>query len=397
MGGISSAEREAVQLKRYSVYIPDDLKLPHDSLPSPPTTPPDEQQIPRRLSHQLSSTTAKHPFPAPPSSFALAHRRRSLVSFSPPLSPPSAAPADQALPGHFSPSSTTSESRPPSTTTTRPFSRSNTSSARISASPVQPQRPAPSRVKRKPVPQIEEDMEVVDDPLWDPTTGKRASRSKERTAMDSTGVEGQLRRLSVEERASGHPIFDSRAGASSGTETRATKPLPRANPPLLFAPQAPSTPLDMAPVIRRSGFTFGAPLPVASSASSVEDRDSATTSRVSSFSNERLSVDTGESPRSNVIYDVLLLTSHWRRRPLALLGVLLRRSCELDRHLPIPRQLDPFDLVHLQSVCTRTTDTLLQARLPTVCTPPPQAKPAQHLARLHIGAFRGSGAIGVFE
>lgn len=294
MGGFGTAEREAVQLKRYSVYIPDDFKLPHDSLPSPPTTPPDEEPTTRRLSYQLHSAPTKHPFPSAPSSWALANRRRSLVNFTPPLSPPAAPAADQALPTISSPPSTISESRPPSTTATRPLPWP-TPSASTSTSTVQSQRSTPSKIKRKPVPQFEEDMDVVDDPLWDPTTGKRAGRSKEREVKDSTGMEGQLRRLSVEERNAEQTELLSRSGAGSslGSGARATKPLPRIKPPPVLAPQPSPPALDIAPVVRRSGFAFSAPLPGISSLSGVEDRESATQSRVSSVFNERLSVDTG--------------------------------------------------------------------------------------------------------
>ncbi|ORY43253.1 hypothetical protein BCR35DRAFT_311224 [Leucosporidium creatinivorum] len=297
MGGFGTAEREAVLVKRYSVYIPDTLKLPHDSLPSPPTTPPDEEQTARRLFYQLHSTTTKHPFPSAPSSSTFTNRRSSLANFTPPLSPPAAPATDRSVPAVSLPPPILPESRPPSTTATRPLARP-TASASTSASTIHSQKSTPSKIKRKPVPQFEEDMEVVDDPLWDPTAGKRGGCSKAKAApKDSTGVEGQLRRMSVEERGAEQAESPSKLGAASslGSSVRATRPLPRTKPPPAAIPsQLPSPTLDISPVVRRSGFIFSAPLPGVSSATSAEDRESTTKSQVSSVFNERLSVDTDD-------------------------------------------------------------------------------------------------------
>lgn len=294
MGGFGAADREAVRLKRYSVYIPDDLTLPHDLLPSPPTTPPGEEPATRKLSYQPHSTTTKHPFPSAPSSFTLANRRRSLANVTLPLSPPSVPVNDQAPPTVFSSSDTIPESRSPTYAPHRPLPRP-TPSASTSASTLQSQRSTPSKIKRKPVPHFEEDMDVVDDPLWDPT---KAGGSKEGKVKDSTGVEGQLRRLSVEERNAVHAELHSSSITESAPESgaRSTKPLPRTKRAADLAPQRFPPVCDMAPAAQRSGFTFDAPLPGVLNPFMVEDRGSATKSRVSSVSNERLSVDMGEFP-----------------------------------------------------------------------------------------------------
>lgn len=189
-------DREAVLLKRWDVR---DLDLVGECLPSPPASPPQlypvahYQTLEQLHPHTSTSQSPLFVFKGRDTSAAtIADQRRSRSRL--PLTPPS-DPSPLLHSTHVASSTNASRSHPPPSLLARNSSRPSLTPS-SSNSTVASKRS--SLIKRKPVPQYEEEVDSVDDPLWDPTSPK-----PERSAVDVAGsVVGQMRRLSVDERGS---------------------------------------------------------------------------------------------------------------------------------------------------------------------------------------------------
>lgn len=190
--------------KRFSAFLPDDEEA-SSFLPSPPTTPPFSYADRHTLAYTPPSATTSEqlfafPLGHPSSSSTFARRRAHPIS--PPLSPQSTADC-RPLPSTDSLLfSSPARPRPPPLASAGPSA--SPASKRISL------------IKRKPVPQFEEDVELVEDPRWDPTRAAAAASASEEAPL-SPGIEAGLRRMSVEDPPS----------AIARTTQRSVKTLPR--------------------------------------------------------------------------------------------------------------------------------------------------------------------------
>lgn len=175
------------------------LGLGATGLPSPPASPPRLYTValPRTTSQQRQPVVITSQSPSALrdiSASTIADERRSVASRLP-LTPPTetiwspfaadrpVAPSAAGAPRRAFPPPSLSHhtSERPSLT---PSSSNSTATSKRS-----------SFIKRKPVPQYEEEVDIVDDPLWDPTSPKYACRG-----LDVTGsVVSQMRRMSVDE------------------------------------------------------------------------------------------------------------------------------------------------------------------------------------------------------